>query len=584
MTRKFAAAVALLSAFANALCADDVADAKKAIVDLYQSGKLFDKKQHTPVRAAFADLFAKEHAGALKSAFDEDHESLMKWLSEKPKIRADLLNALDQRIDNLPKALALFRQLWKEFPDKIETYASLAIATSVVWDSEKGVYDYRHHQERTKSNMPEKLVDAVGNYRYVLDNEKIMEGRTKNLPWEFLVFVVDHRTPLKERGWAQQYYLSQKGRPVAWHQDVPYDHDMLKGEKTKDSKFKPKLQDREYNLSNILHHGGVCAMQADFAARVGKSVGVPAVYCSGQSAHRGWHAWWMYIRIEGATADQVACKLISDGRFAGKDLFFTGNVLDPQSGQKMLDRDMERRLWLVGFDRAGKRQSELIMRAYPWLSEELAFDAKTKTAYLDKCLKVCPYNEEAWLEFARLAKSDSFQSPEEKKIVRAHIATVTKSFANYPDFVWKLFPDLARVLPDAKEQLKQYEKVVALFEKNGRADLACDARLKITELLVEQSKWQDAAKGLFFTINKFPTEGRYIPKLTKKLQEVVPNYKTGAQELANMYLSLIPAMYRFYEKDEIDYAKKMRDQAYDYFRANSMDKHELTLRARLPSS
>src|SRR5262249_8428524 len=189
--------------------------------------------------------------------------------------------------------------------------------------------------------MPEGLVDAVGNLDYMVANEKVTEGRLKFLPWEFLVFVVDHRTPLPEREWAQKYYQRARGRVKSWHQDISYDMDMLKGEIDPSSGLKPKLTGKDYTLANIKAYGGVCAHQADFAARVGKSVGIPSVFCYGKSAYRGLHAWWMFVQVQSATADQLRFNLVSDGRIAGfiKDQLYTGNVRDPQTGQEMLDRD-----------------------------------------------------------------------------------------------------------------------------------------------------------------------------------------------------------------------------------------------------
>jgi glycosyltransferase involved in cell wall biosynthesis len=43
--------------------------------------------------------------------------------------------------------------------------------------------------------------------------------------------------------------------------------------------------------ARIREHGGVCAMQADFAARVAKSLGVPAEYVGGEANSGGLHAW-----------------------------------------------------------------------------------------------------------------------------------------------------------------------------------------------------------------------------------------------------------------------------------------------------
>jgi hypothetical protein len=572
-----------LGALASPAFADGTTEAEKGLVELYQSGKLFDKNQYRGVRAVFAEQFEAKQQAVLRKAYGDDYGKLTAWLKTRPDIKEEFYTALDERHDKLEAALALFKEIWKAFPDKVEPYASAAIAVAVTWDDERrAVYDYAPHQRRTKSTMPAGLVDGLGNFRYLVEEDKALEMRARYLPWEFLVFVVDHRTPLGERKWAQGYYQQAKGRVKSWHQDVPYDHDMLKGEKTKNASLRPHLEGCEYTLANIRARGGVCAQQADFAARVAKSVCIPAVYCWGESSYRGLHAWTLLVQLQQVSRDKIVFSLVSDGRYVGfiKDAFYTGFVTDPKSGERMLDRDMERRLWVVGNDRMGKRQADLIMRAYPGLCKQLNLDAKARVEYIDRCLKVSPYNESAWLAFAQMAKSGALDA-DQKRVVLAHLASLCKRFAGYPDFIWKVFDDLLTAETDAKERIKQYELVVGQFERAGRPDLACDARLKITQLLAAEEKWQTAGQGLVFTIRKFPTEGRYVPKLTAKLQEVSKNYKGGTEEAAKLYLELIPGMVQYYKDDTSEYCVKMYNQAMQFFRDNNLGKYADALKTKV---
>src|SRR5262249_39309857 len=175
---------------------------------------------------------------------------------------------------------------------------------------------------------------------------------------------------------------------------------------------------------------------------------------------------------------------------------------DPRSGRQILDRDLERRLAVAGRDPLGKRHADLVMRAYPWLARRLELDAAARVAFLNKCLKVSPYEEEAWLEFARLVKAGELQA-DQKQVVLGQLASLQKTFANYPDFVRRMLDDLVAAQPDAGERVKLYEQAAALFERARRPDLACDARLKATELLCEQGRWQAAAQGLTLAIRKF---------------------------------------------------------------------------------
>ena len=47
-------------------------DLPPAILDLYKSGKLFDKAQYKAVRAVFADRFARRHESDIHDAFGDD--------------------------------------------------------------------------------------------------------------------------------------------------------------------------------------------------------------------------------------------------------------------------------------------------------------------------------------------------------------------------------------------------------------------------------------------------------------------------------------------------------------------------------
>lgn len=549
-------------------------------LELYKSGKLFQRGSYKDVRAAFAKRFEVNHKKEIKKAFGDDHDELQSWLEKNQELKEQFYAAITERFDDVTKSLALFKQIWKTYPETLPRWGQLAIATAVTWDHERGVYDYKPHQARVKSTLPNGMMDALENYKFVVDTEKRMPQPVALYPWEFLVFVVNHRTPRVERNWAYGFFTVAKVKSKSWHKEVPYDFEIIKREVERDPEaMDPKLAGREYTLANIKNYGGVCAHQADFACRTAQSVGIPAVYCSGASAYRDNHAWWMFVNVSSATKDEIKFSLQSDGRFDGKDNFYTGKVLDPQSGRIMLDRDMERRLWLAGTDRVGHRQSTLVMRLYPAIATAASFTIKEKVAYLDQCLKISKYNEDAWLQFAKLAKNGELNE-ENKKIALGHLASLSQTFANYPDFIWRVFDDLIEVASPA-EKVKQYESVLALFEKAKRPDLACDARLKLSDILVEQSKHSSALAGLATTIRKTPTEGRYVPQMLKKMEEAAPTVKGGPAQVGQVYIEVIPALIVYYRSDSNVYCKRLIDQARTFLNGNNLTQLSSTLEARI---
>lgn len=570
--------------------ADEPAPAKggPSLVELYRSGGLFDRNQYRAVRAAFTRLFEKKHADTIRAAFGEDYDVLSAWLNKRPDIKEELLLALDEEHDEIEAALRLFASLRKEFPKEVEAQPGLAIATAVVWDRPDadgllkpgGVYDYAHHQKRTRSTMPEGALDARGNFEYVAKGGANLPGLAKGLPWEFLVFLVDHKTPLKERKWAQKYFLSRRGTVSSWYQEVPYDHGMLETERLRVGPG-PKLRGREYTLENIKRYGGVCAQQADFVARVGKSLGQPTVYVGGESSYRGRHAWVMWVQVSKSAKDKVRFTLVSDGRTRGyeRDAFYTGTLKDPQTGRDLLDRDMERRLSVIGLDPQARRQASLAMRAYGPVCDELKFAAKERLAYLDRVWQLCPQAEEAWLELARLGKAGELNGPL-RAAAAARLATLTRTFTRYPDFIARLSDDLLTPEPKA-ERLKHYERMVAMFEKAGRPDLCCDVRLKIAGYWKEQKRYKEAAQALTQAVRKFPTEGRYIPVLLVEYEAICEDYAEGVKPLAALYLELGPALAKHYKGEENPFLDKVVDQAEKFYERYGLKKQASTFKKRV---
>lgn len=554
--------------------------APPSLVELHKSGDLFAPKKYPAVRAAFSALFEKKHAEAIKEAYGAEHAALTSWLEKHPDIKEELYTAIDGRFDNVVAALALFAKLWKEFPKKVEEYPALAIATAVVWDNPAAVYDYGRHQRRTKSKMPTALADGRANFEYLVNADRTITGNLKALPREFLAFVVDNRTPAAERKWAQGFVKSQRGT-ASWHQSVPYDKGMLQTEQTGKGPG-PKLAGQEYTLPNIKKYGGVCAQQADFVARVGKSLGQPSVYVAGESAFRGWHAWVMWVTVlKGKTArDGVRFVLVSDGRTRGfeKDAFYVGYLTDPQTGRLMLDRDMERRLSVVGYGARLRRQTALAMRAYPALAAEQKFDTKQRLEFLERVWKMSPYAEEAWGEFARLAKAGQLTG-EHKAAISSKHALLMRTFAKWPDFIARISGHVVAAEESPAARVKYLKPEVALYERMKRPDLACGASLKVAAALRELKKAREAALELSRAVRKFPAEGRYVPKLLKAYGEVCGDYPAGKAALAKLYLDLTPALIRHYKGEKNRFLDAVIRQGTEFLEGSMLKRQAAQFRA-----
>lgn len=567
------------------LLAGAFADAEKdeaTVAGLFRTGGLFDAKQYKAVRAAFARDFQRRHAASLRAAYGDDHADLVAWLDARADLRDELYSAIDERHDAVPAALSLFAKLWKTSAKQVEEYPALAVATAVVWDRPANAYDYRHHQLRTKSKMPSGLVEGEGNFDYLVNANAAITAQLKLQPREFLTFVVDNRTPIEERKWAQQFVATQKGTS-SWHQSVPYDKGMLETEQNGGKGPGPKLAGFDYSLANIKKQGGVCAQQADFVARVGKSLGQPTVYVSGESSYRGWHAWVMWVSVAKPTKDKekegVKFALTSDGRTRGfeKDAFYVGHLRDPQTGKAMTDRDMERRLSVVGMDARLSRQTGLAMRAYERLAVELEFDVKERLAFLEKVWALSPYSESAWRELARLAKEGHLAG--QQTFAAAKQAALMKHFSRWPDFIAAVSADLLAVETTPAGRLRHLTPQIVLYEKMMRPDLVCDAQMRAAADLREQKKHKDATTALARVVRKFPTEGRYVPKLLKAYEDVCEDYPAGAPALGGLYLELTPALLRHYKGEPNPFVGQVVKQGTAFFERQKLPKQQAQFRA-----
>lgn len=550
-------------------------EADQLIVDLYTKKTLFEKKDFKTVRAAFTKRFELKYASDIKSAYGDDYDDFTKWLDEHIDIKQTSYTAIDPEYDKVENALKTFKEIWKKWPKEFEKYYNLAIAAAVVWDQPKNVYDYRGHQIRTKSILPKGVMDIgpMDNFQYYLEADPIIRKRVEHLPWEFLVYVVNNRTPMDERKWSQKEYLGRrfaKGMGECYD-DITYDKVMLE---TKSQEC--RLQGQDYTLANIRTYGGVCAMQADFACRVLKNLGIPAEFVGGAGNNLGLHAWVMWVELKKVEKDKVEFELKSYGRYLDMQ-FYTGELLaDPQTGEKTLDCDMKLRLSSAGFERTAKRHAELIMRAYPLIRDKENFDAKGKRDYLDKCINVCPHNEPAWLGLAKMSKDRELR----KETVTSHARKLLDTFRNFPDFTWKVLEDLLTVQQSKSERTILFQSLVDTYEKAGRPDLACEARIKLAEYQVEAKEHQKAADGIAHTIRRFPNEGRYVPKMMAKLQEICAQYKGGTKLLADFYEELLPVIPVRRGSEASEYAKNMYDQAIEFFRKSKKDARADELKAQ----
>ena len=539
-------------------------DADKILIDLITNGdgfndKAFAKGEYKHVRTAFAKHFQAKHDSTLKANLGADADPLFEFLAVNNELRETLFTAITPGEDDPAAVMAVFRDLWKTDAAAVKANDELAVAVSVVWDNPRGPYDYRQHQTRTRSILPEGVAKfgAVDNFKYALEHQAKLKGPQLQIPWEFLVHTVNHRTPVDERDWAITNYLKRRANIGTCYKDVEYDYVMLQTQSKS-----CKLNDKPYTLASLKQFGGVCAMQADYAARVAKSIGVPAEYIYGQANSGALHAWVMWVEVKAVNREAVTFSLESYGRY-NLDHYYVGNLTDPKSGKEMTDRELERRLTAVGNSPSASRQADLLMRAYPIVRDMKELTVKQQSAYLNRVLGLYPMCGDAWLELAALHKDGKLTSAQD---ATALVTRAINTFAKFPDFSSRLVDDLLTPQKDKSARSGAFVRMVASYELLGRPDLACQGRLKLVEYLIDAKDFKPAFDGLAYTVRKFPDEGRYIPQMITRMQEVAKDIKGGDNLMAKFYLEILPKVPGRRGDAVSEYCVKLHEQAIAYLK------------------
>lgn len=520
---------------------------------LYRAGTLCDLAQYPTLRRLAAARFTRRAKAQLAVSFQSSGE-LQNWLEQHPDLRDELYTAFDPA-DDINAALQIVDRLRIRSTSRLAADFELAIATAVTWDRETGIYDYSVQQRRSRATVSrEKTCDAIDNFEYYSDPSFSGQRRIHSLPWEFLTHVVNHRTPLVEREWVQRTYREVR-RPIGQcYEDVVYDHGMIKSNEQTSN-----LAPRAYTLPNLKDRGGICVMQADYAARVCQSLGIPAAYVEGRARSGGNHAWVVWTELQGPSTSGLAFSLESHGRFF-IDRYYVGHLLEPQTGRQVTDRELELRLQGVGWNPLAYRQATLILQVWPELKAHLQLTPDEELDLLEKVTLLSPGHQGGWQALAQLARSSRLSESHRPRLDRLRDRCI-KTFTNSPDFVCQIIDDLLAYDPDFTKRLPTYERLLQLWASTGRPDLTCRLRLQLTDHLVAQQQYQAALGGLAQTIKRFPDEGRFIPRLVDKYETVARYVDDGQAKVLKLYHELLPLIPRRRQSQSSPYYLEMLGRA-----------------------
>lgn len=434
----------------------------------------------TLTRLATLRVFAKRF-GTLKEMSEEDSTTAA-WLIKHPTLAPLLLTALSEK-DDAARVLSLLTALRKQFTSALDQFPDLAVATCVVWDT----------SAREQDTPAQAVASACAIFGHLTRNARSMKVDVQTLPWPVAVYLVDSRISSDERTWAtRQYRLPSPPGQAYFH--VRYDM----------SSFKSGQWGRNgqpYTLQNLLKLGGVCKDEAYFAAEVCRANGIPAAICTGQSSQgEGFHAWVGLLSTSGKriTWNFDTARYPEHG-------FWSGTVIDPQTGNKQTDGDVAMTAEWKNVTPARRLMSLALTQSLDLV------DSPRRIALSKLAIETAPCNQQAWMILSSECLNPTTPLAQVQEV---SVVVEREVVGHYDDFAYKVLKTLVSARkPD--EQLAALDRASRLFPR--RPDLLADIMLTKGDALRKASREKEALKTYQTVLEK---SLRFEPLLLEAMTRV----------------------------------------------------------------
>lgn len=482
-------------------------------------------------RALFRDAaFADRLVEFVAQADPATRSATLRFLLENQDLAGELV-FLVKKEDKPAGVFATLARLREKREKSLNAYANLAAAICVVHDQPM----VRRINENAATSA-----DPVAIFDYYVANEQRLLFGVKEVPPELLVYVVDTTASIQEMSWALQKYAGDRNVGARFF-DVDYDYDNY-------SEGKPKKVDAAgWNLPNILKYGGVCADQAYFAMTVGKAIGVPTTYTTGQSSEVGhaWvgflqsdgkNAWWnfntgryeAYQGVRGNVEDPQTRKAIPDSYISLLADFVDAKEADRQAVIAMTDAAKR----LIQRQRTSKAETGLKLPP-PALPEGVSVVERCKSAndyaltLLEIGLSACPGCAEGWFTVRGLAKEGQLTLADKKKW-----AGVLDRLCGqrYPDFYLAVLTPMIETVDDVKEQNNLWNAAFKAFQQ--RMDLAAAVRMEQAGMWMKHDDAAKAGQCYEDVIGRYANAGPFVIGALAKAEDILRKAKEGPRLLA----------------------------------------------------
>jgi hypothetical protein len=236
----------------------------------------------------------------------------------------------------------------------------------------------------------------------------------------------------------------------------------------------------DYTLANLRAKGGVCVDQAHYTSRVAKAFGVPSMKVAGEGRYgaSSLHAWSGFLVNEKGRA-----LLDFTGRYQG-DYYYTGDIFDPQTRTKILDREVAMLYDGISLSFFKYQDSAVLSRAALQLVNT---DAPTAMNLAQQAIDRNTFNPTAWRLLAYGVSTDVI----DKKVGNELVSRLMKDLVNHPDLTLECLKRFMSAYPsdDIKGRQKIYNRAYGLY--GSRPDLQIRLRLlQCGELIAAQEQAQ----------------------------------------------------------------------------------------------
>lgn len=466
--------------------------------ELHEKNKLFHKTSWPELKKSYAKYFETKHADLVEQAWGEPASGFRTFLARHDTIKEDFFVTLHP-LDDAPAAMKVFHHLWSNHPDEFESGHNLAIAVSLVWDQPRHVASTAREQHGAAALDDE--LDALGNFVYYSKFPPSAREQFRVLPCEFLMNVVNHRTPLDERKWAFEHYTNKRKMIGKIYFDVPYRTERLIG--------------KPYTFQNMQTYGGVCTAQGDYAARIGKSLGIPTLGAGGRNDHGGGHAWVSWLEIQFSGPNEFRFSMETEAQYGCR----RAGHYDQQTGVETPVATTTIKLKSLAHDEKAFRHAVLLVKAYPELASAMEFDSAKRFDYLKKVLQVNPACVEAWQTIAKHIADGEFDGKDRATLSR-FLNQFAQVFKDSPDFIVELCDDMFAFESKPKQRESLYRNLCESLEKQNRPDLASGVKIRYGKKLLDAGQIVKVAEIHGKTCLRFPENGHFMPQALDEFEQI----------------------------------------------------------------